>query len=109
MIRKRATITVDINLDGVPGLFFQASDFKDLIQQYLEQTVPHYMPDVRVTNDGVMTDATLVGQAIANTQASQGHNVIHAIKEYRRLCDERFGHMPGLREAFDAVTLALRK
>jgi len=46
MKHKRSVIEVKIRLDGVLGWGHDPQDHVKLIQQYLDNTIPHYKPEV---------------------------------------------------------------
>lgn len=51
MNRQRATFTVEIDLDMVPGAFHTAEDTEKRLQSLLLSDVPHYNPVVTLTRD----------------------------------------------------------
>lgn len=48
MIKKRASLTVEWDLDFVPGWNDNPHDLAALLQRYLDGTIPHYNPTVKV-------------------------------------------------------------
>ena len=45
---RRVRLTVDIDLDMVPGFGHEAGDWQAWLQVYLDRTVGHYCPEVQV-------------------------------------------------------------
>lgn len=48
MMRKRSVIQVKILLDPVPGWGHEPEDHVKHVQKWLEETIPHYKPEVRL-------------------------------------------------------------
>lgn len=44
----RVKITVEVDTDQVPGWGYDPKDYVDHIQRYLDQTIPHYNPTVKL-------------------------------------------------------------
>lgn len=48
MNRTRIQILVEVNTDPVPGWGNDPQDYVNHIQHHLNQTIPHYTPEVRL-------------------------------------------------------------
>jgi len=48
MPRKRITLTVEVELDDVPGVFHEPESAQRVIQDILENSIPHYEPTVTI-------------------------------------------------------------
>jgi hypothetical protein len=46
MNKTRIKIEVEVNLDPIPGWGHRPSDYVEHIQRLLDQTIPHYDPQV---------------------------------------------------------------
>jgi hypothetical protein len=44
----RVKIEVEVDTDQVPGWGYDPQDYVDHIQRYLDQTIPHYKPVVKL-------------------------------------------------------------
>jgi hypothetical protein len=44
----RVKIIVEVNTDQVPGWGYDPEDYVRHIQKYLDQTIPHYKPEVKL-------------------------------------------------------------
>lgn len=49
---KRVTLTVEVNLDPVPGWGNTAEDFRVAIQRSLDDMMGHYHPTVTIREEG---------------------------------------------------------
>jgi hypothetical protein len=57
MMKKRITLTVEVNLDGVRGWGDNAEDFRFYVQSLLDYSIPHYKPVVSYTGKVVEVPA----------------------------------------------------
>ena len=44
----KAVIEVKVDIDPIPGWGNNPKDYAELIQKHLNQTIPHYNPEVRL-------------------------------------------------------------
>lgn len=51
MAREKATLTVEVELDAVPGAFDSPESAQYYIQNILTNAIPHYYPRVRLSKD----------------------------------------------------------
>ena len=56
MKKKRARMTIEWDLDAIPGFNHGPEDMVDSIQCHLDGTIPHYNPQVTVTGETFMVD-----------------------------------------------------
>lgn len=49
--RRRSRLVVEIDLDPVPGWGSTSCDHRNLLEQLLDQSVPHYNPTVEDVTD----------------------------------------------------------
>lgn len=99
----RITLTVEIDLDPIPGALHTADDMRTQVQSHLDLIVGHYRPVVIVTDDGSEhSPQAIARRAVADNPTS----TVAAIKAYRNAYCDRYGSMPGLIEARDACYLA---
>lgn len=47
MLKRRNVITVEVNLDDIPGWNYDPDDMVKMLQYELDRAVPHYKPVVR--------------------------------------------------------------
>lgn len=49
--KPRVTLSVSIELDGLPGFGFHGEDFARHVQEVLSGTIPHYNPVVTILDN----------------------------------------------------------
>jgi hypothetical protein len=51
MFGKRIKIIVEVDTDGIPGWGYDPQDYVKLIDKHLQQTIPHYNPEVKLAEE----------------------------------------------------------
>ncbi len=53
---RMIALTVNVNLDPVPGTFHDEADAQRQVQRILDQAIPHYFPGVSLYNPPAQPD-----------------------------------------------------